>query len=885
MAREKPQRVFRKDYCPPDYWIDSVALDFELGDQETRVRARLKVRRREDLTGDAPPLILAGEELECLGVWLDGEALAESAYQVGEEELRIESPPSRFELETLVRIRPQENTSLSGLYRTGGTFCTQCEAMGFRRITYFLDRPDVMARYSTTITASRASCPVMLSNGNRVAEEDLGDGRHRVRWEDPYPKPSYLFALVAGDLRAHRGRFTTASGREVALEIWVEPQNIDKCEHALQSLRRSMAWDEEVFGLEYDLDIYMIVAVNDFNMGAMENKGLNVFNSKYVLALPETATDTDYEGVERVIGHEYFHNWTGNRVTCRDWFQLTLKEGLTVFRDQQFGADMTSAAVTRIDDVKILRAAQFAEDSGPMAHPIRPESYISMDNFYTSTVYNKGAEVIRMYHTLLGGEGFRKGMDLYFERHDGEAVTCDDFRDAMATAGGVSLDQFGRWYEQPGTPLIEAEGSFEAESGRYSLTLKQSYSEAKEKVEDERLPLHVPVAVGLLDSRGEDLPLQLEGEADASGGTTRVLELTESRQTFHFVGLGEAPVPSLLRGFSAPVRLKMQRSQDELAFLMGRDSDAFNRWDAGQQLAGDLLLDLAAAAARDETLALDPLYSEAFGRVLADSELDGSLKALALTLPGEKVLAQEMEVIDPDALFVAREFMRKALAGEHRDALSKMYEEGAAAGAYSNEKKFIHGRRLKNCALAYWMTLGEEAAVAAAAKQFSEGDNMTDVEAALSVLADSDAEERDRSLESFYERWQGDPLLVDKWFSIQATARRPDTFERVLALAEHPAFSLENPNRLRSLVGAFCSANPFHFNRADGGGYRFLADRVIELDPANPQVAARMTSIFNPWRRFDAGRQALMRTELERIGDQPGLSKDVFEIIDRALAD
>ena len=887
MSSEKPQAVLREDYCPPDYWIDSADLCFDLGEEQTEVRARLEIRRRGDLVGDAPPLILAGEELECLEVRLDGEVLPTRAYQLGEDELRIDSPPERFQLETRVRIKPHENTALSGLYRTSGNFCTQCEAMGFRRITYFLDRPDVMARFTTTITADKDRCPVMLSNGNRVEEEDLGDGRHRVRWEDPFPKPSYLFALVAGDLRAHRGVFTTCGGRDVALEIWVEPQNIDKCEHALASLQRAMAWDERVFGLEYDLDIYMIVAVNDFNMGAMENKGLNVFNSKYVLALPSTATDADYEGVERVIGHEYFHNWTGNRVTCRDWFQLTLKEGLTVFRDQQFGADMSSAAVTRIEDVKILRAAQFSEDSGPMSHPIRPDSYISMDNFYTATVYNKGAEVIRMYHTLLGGEGFRRGMDLYFERHDGEAVTCDHFRDAMATAGERDLSQFGLWYSQAGTPLVEAEGSFHAETGCYSLSFKQSFPDPDQSAMREipRKAMHIPVAMGLLSPSGEELAVRLEGELISREARTRVLELTESEQTFNFTGLSQAPIPSLLRGFSAPVRLKMERSHEELAFLMGRDSDSFSRWDAGQQLALDLLLELAEKSSRGEVMLLDPLYSEAFGRVLLDPSLDGSLKALALTLPSEKVLGQEADVVDPDALFAAREFMRKALAQAHREALREVYWRGAEGALDGSEQDAIHQRRLKNCALAYWMTLGEEEALEAAAAQLQRAENMTDAEAALVVLADTVSDARDRGLSECYDRWKEDPLLLDKWFAIQAGSRRPDTFERVLELAHHPAFSLKNPNRMRALVGTFCSANPVHFNRPDGAGYRFLADMVLQLDSMNPQTAARMVSIFNPWRRFDSGRRALLKNEIERISSQGGLSKDVFEIVTRALAD
>jgi aminopeptidase N len=891
MSSEKPKSIHRKDYREPDYWIDAVDLDFALGEDETLVRARLQMRRNEAITGDPPPLELVGEALDCRGVWLDGEELARSAYHATPDGLRVERVPARFELQTLVALRPQENTSLSGLYRTSGNFCTQCEAMGFRRITYFLDRPDVMSRYSTTITGDPERYPVMLSNGNRVSEETLDDGRHRVRWEDPFLKPSYLFALVAGNLRCHSGSFVTRSGREVALEIWVEPQNIDRCEHALRSLQNAMRWDEEVFGLEYDLDIYMIVAVNDFNMGAMENKGLNVFNSKYVLAQPETATDEDYEGIEGVIGHEYFHNWTGNRVTCRDWFQLTLKEGLTVYRDQLFSADMTSAAVKRIDEVKILRVAQFAEDAGPMAHPIRPESYISMDNFYTSTVYNKGAEVIRMYEVLLGKQGFRTGMDLYFERHDGSAVTCDDFRAAMSDANDFDLDQFGRWYSQPGTPLVEGEGAWDADTGTYSLTLRQSYPETDYPDENgvdgpaERAPLHLPVRIALLGEGGVELPLRLEGQAGAELAPSAVIELKETEQVFRFVGLQERPIPSLFRDFSAPIRLKMERPNRDLAFLMSWDTDAFNRWDAGQELATRLLLELAAKAVEGETLALDPLFSESFGRVLADERLDGSLKALALTLPGEKVVGQEMKVIDPDALYGAREFMRAGLARSHRDALLETYRATESTEPYRNDKVSIDRRRLHNVALAYLACLGDADLDALVWAQFESADNMTDSQAALSLLVDHPGERCTEALERFYTRWRDDPLVLDKWFSVQALSRRPDALERVLALSEHADFSVKNPNRVRSLVGVFCSGNPVHFHRSDGAGYRFLSDMVIRLDPLNPQVAARMVSLFNQWRRFDAARQGLMRAELERIQQQPNPSKDVFEIVGRALAD
>ncbi len=884
MSSEKPKTHYRRDYAEPDYWIDTVALDFDLGEDETFVTAELGVRRNAQVSGDAPPLVLVGEALELLEVAIDDEVLPASRFHTTDLDLTIDRVPARFTLRTRVRIKPQENTTLAGLYRTSGNFCTQCEAMGFRRITYFLDRPDVMAVYSTTITADATRYPVMLSNGNRVHAETLAGGRHRVRWEDPFPKPSYLFALVAGDLRCHAGQFVTRSGREVALEIWVEPQNVERCDHALESLKNAMKWDEEVFGLEYDLDIYMVVAVNDFNMGAMENKGLNVFNSKYVLAQPESATDDDYEGIEGVIGHEYFHNWTGNRVTCRDWFQLTLKEGLTVFRDQLFSADMTSEPVKRIDDVLVLRATQFAEDAGPMAHPIRPESYISMDNFYTSTVYNKGAEVIRMYHTFLGAEGFRRGMDLYFERHDGAAVTCDDFRAAMADANGFDFEQFGRWYSQAGTPLVEGSGEWDGANGQYRLTLRQSYPETDYATDAARAPLHMPVAMGLLDSTtGAALPLRLAGDAPGETPTHRVLDFREAEQVYVFEGVANRPVASLFRGFSSPIRLKMERSHEDLAFLMANDEDAFNRWDAGQELATELLLAFAAGVAEGRTLTLDPLFSDAFGRVLGDAELDGSLKALALTLPGEKTLGQEMDVIDPDALHTAREFMRSALGRAHAEALRAVYDACAETGPYSNDKHAIDRRRLRNTALAYLMAADPEAGTALAAAQFDTANNMTDASAALSLLADAQGPEREAALSAFYARWHDDPLVLDKWFSIQAGSRRPDALECVIALASHADFSLKNPNRLRSLVGAFCAGNQVHFHRSDGAGYRFLADIVIELDPLNPQLASRMVSIFNPWKRFDAGRQALMRGELERIAARTPLSKDVFEIVGRAL--
>jgi aminopeptidase N len=882
MSQEKPRAIHRADYRPPDYWIDTVDLSFDLRDESTRVTALLGVRRNEVLLGDVPPLELDGEELELLDIAIDGEPLAKSRYRVEAERLVIDDPPARFSLRTEVRIHPARNTALSGLYQSSGNYCTQCEAHGFRRITYFLDRPDVMARYTTRIEADAGRYPVLLSNGNRVAQQRLEGGRHRAVWEDPFPKPCYLFALVAGDLRCHAGSFTTRSGRDVRIEIWVEPKNIDRCEHALRSLRKAMRWDEETFGLEYDLDVYMIVAVGDFNMGAMENKGLNIFNSKYVLALPETATDAEYEAIEGVIAHEYFHNWTGNRVTCRDWFQLTLKEGLTVFRDQQFTADVTSAAVKRIDDVVALRTSQFPEDAGPMAHPIRPESYISMDNFYTPTVYEKGAEVIRMFHTVLGAEGFRRGMDLYFERHDGQAVTCDDFRAAMADANGRDLSRFEQWYSQAGTPRLVARGEYDAGARTYTLYLAQLPPAAGDG--EPRPALPIPVATGLIGPDGRDLPLCLEGEVAPGAATTRVLLLDEAERRFTFTGIEAPPVPSLLRGFSAPVRLELERDRSELAFLMAHDSDPVNRWDAGQALAIALLIDLAADAAAGRSLALEPLFSEAFGRVLAAEDLDGSLKALALGLPGEKVVGQELEEIDVDAVHAARQFAIRALAREHRAALEATFEASAADGPYRTDRASVDRRRLGNVALRYLVALEDPAWIARAEHRFETADNMTDRQAALVLLADTAGPERDRALDAFYAQWRHDPLVLDKWFSVQALSTLPDTLARVLALSRHADFSLDNPNRLRALVGAFASGNPVRFHAADGRGYAFLADVVLELDARNPQMASRMVSVFNQWRRYDRDRRARMRAELERIAARPDLSKHVYEIVERALA-
>ncbi|WAS90635.1 aminopeptidase N [Nannocystis punicea] len=876
-AKPAPQPIFRKDYRRPDYTIDRVDLRFELGEDVTRVHAALTMRRMDDAPEGAP-LVLDGENLSLVRVALDDRALSPGEYVLGPTSLTILAPGASFTLATLVEIKPQDNLELSGLYRSSGNFCTQCEAEGFRRITYFLDRPDVMARYSVVVEADRARYPVLLANGNRTATGDLGDGRHFARWDDPFPKPSYLFALVAGTLSCLDGEFVTGSGRTVRLEIWVEPDNIDRCAHALRSLQAAMRWDEDKFGREYDLDIYMIVAVSDFNMGAMENKGLNVFNAKYVLARPDTATDDDYDGIESVIAHEYFHNWTGNRVTCRDWFQLTLKEGLTVFRDRLFSADMGSPAVARIGDVLALRTNQFAEDSGPMAHPIRPESYIEMNNFYTTTVYEKGAEVIGMMRTLLGEAGFRRGMDLYFERHDGQAVTCDDFRAALADANGVDLEQFGRWYSQVGTPVVRARGEYDGAARSYTLTLEQAPPRGKQAAE----PLHIPVAVGLLGPEGP-LPFKLSGETGASADT-RVLELRERSQSFRFEDVAAAPVASLLRGFSAPVELEVERSDADLARLMAADPDAFSRWDAGQELGRRVLLRLAGDVEAGRPLALDREFVAACAQIVADPGLDGSLKALALTLPNERLLGQHQQVVAVDALHEAREFAIESLAAALREPLLALYQSSAPQGPYRIERAEVDRRKLRNLALAYLVALGEPELVALAVSQFHLADNMTDSEAALACLIDHGGPERDAALAEFHRRWHKDPLVLDKWFALQAVSSHPDTLERTLALADHPDFNLLNPNRARSLIGAFGTRNQHQFHRKDGRGHAFVADKVLALDPHNSQVAARLVAAFNPWRRFDATRQQSMRAQLERIADQPGLSKAVREIVDRALA-
>ncbi|MFM0736626.1 aminopeptidase N [Paraburkholderia xenovorans] len=895
-----PNVIRRADYAPPAFLIDTVALEFDLVPERTVVRNTMRVRRNPD-AARAAHFELMGEQLEFVGATIDGAPFAHA--RAHEHGLTLDNVPDSFEVTLTNVCNPAQNTTLSGLYVSGGNFFTQCEAEGFRRITYFLDRPDVMATFTVTLRASKADYPVLLSNGNLLEEGELPDGRHFARWEDPFRKPSYLFALVAGKLVALEERVKSGSGKDKLLQVWVEPHDLDKTRHAMDSLINSIRWDEERFGLELDLDRFMIVAVSDFNMGAMENKGLNIFNTKYVLANPETATDTDFANIEAVVGHEYFHNWTGNRVTCRDWFQLSLKEGLTVFRDQEFSADMAGGqsnssdeaarATKRIEDVRVLRQMQFAEDAGPMAHPVRPESYVEINNFYTMTVYEKGSEVVRMYQTLFGRDGFRKGMDLYFKRHDGQAVTCDDFRHALADANGRDLAQFERWYSQAGTPRVSVRTQYDAAQRRYSVTLTQGYGEAAPSARDtQKGPLLIPFAIGLIGSDGTDLPLQLEGEAQASDATTRVLEFTQTEQTFTFVDVAQEPLPSLLRNFSAPVIVEYDYSAQQLAFLLAHDSDPFNRWEAGQRLATRELLTLAGRAATGVPLQLDDSVVDAFARVLTDETLSPAFRELALMLPSEAYLAEQMAESNPAAVHAARQFVRKRLANALKNEWLAVYDKHRTPGEYEATPEASGHRALKNLALSYLAELDDPAeTVRVASAQYDAANNMTDRSAALSALLNASAAnggsaEAQRALDDFYQRFEKEPLVIDKWFALQATqrgsAKRP-VIDVVRKLLAHPAFNLKNPNRARSLIFSFCAANPAQFHAEDGSGYAFWAEQVIALDAINPQVAARLARSLELWRRFTPTLRDGMRAALEKVASQVK-SRDVREIVEKALA-
>jgi aminopeptidase N len=881
MRTEEHRPVRLSEYRPPDWLVETVDLDIKLHPTQTPVRATLRLKPNP-AAGAPAPLQLDGDGLTLVSLKIDGAPVAADRYVATPDGLTIAQPPQApFTLEIETLVDPQANTQLSGLYRSSGTWCTQCEAEGFRRITYFPDRPDVMAVYTARIEADEAEAPVLLANGNLRESGGLPGGRHFAVWHDPWPKPSYLFAMVGGKLGVVEDMFVTRSGREVALRIYVEPGKEDRCGYAMDSLKRAMRWDEQAFGREYDLDVFMIVAVSDFNMGAMENKGLNVFNDKYVLATPETATDSDFVSIEAIIAHEYFHNWTGDRITCRDWFQLCLKEGLTVYRDQEFTSDMRSRVVTRIGDVRGLRAHQFVEDAGPLAHPVRPELYREINNFYTTTVYEKGAEVVRMIHTLLGAENFRKGMDLYFERHDGEAATVEQFVQCFADISGRDFKPFMRWYSQAGTPEVVASGHYDAAAKTYKLDLAQVIPPTPGQPTKE--PMVIPLVTGLIGGDGRDLPLALAGGQTVDRG---VLVLDKPAVSFIFTGVTERPALSTNRNFSAPVRLTANLSADDLRLMAARDRDPFNRWQAVQTLASTLLVGNAARLRAGQDPELDEGLLDALAAILADKDLEPAFIAEALSPPGEADIAREIgRDVDPDAIFRARAALR-ALMGLHLNAaLTSTYQSLSGGGAYNPDAVSAGRRMLKNVCLDLLAATQESHAIRLAAKQYETADNMTDRMAALATLSLQDVPERKAAFDDFYQRYRNDPLIIDKWFALQATTPDPGTLERVQALTAHPAFSMANPNRVRSLIGAFAQGNATQFNRPDGLGYEFVADRILALDPANPQVASRMSTAFKSWRALEAGRRAKAQTALKRIAQAPKLSRDVADIVQRALAD
>ncbi len=866
MKESNPVTIARKNYQAPNWTIDQTELVFELAPSLTVVQSRLHLRRVG--TG---ALQLDGSDLELQSISVDDLPLDESQYTVSDDHLIIDGLPERCELTTVVHINPQANTALEGLYCSSENFSTQCEAEGFRKITYYLDRPDVLSVFRVRIVADRDACPVLLSNGNLESSLELDDGRHQVQWHDPHPKPCYLFALVAGKLSRIQDTFTTRSNRVVDLHIYVEDHNIDQCQFAMDALKRSMKWDEEVYGLEYDLDLFMIVAVDDFNAGAMENKGLNIFNSKYVLADASLATDDNFLGVEAVVAHEYFHNWTGNRVTCRDWFQLSLKEGLTVFRDQEFSADMQSRNVKRIQDVRLLRAQQFAEDASPMSHPIRPDEYIEVNNFYTLTVYEKGAEVIRMIHSLLGSQQYYAGIDLYFERHDGQAVTCDDFVQAMQDASGLDLTRFRQWYSQSGTPTIRVQDSYDAHSKQYTLTVTQSNPD---KAGVLRPPLHIPLRMGLLDSDGNELALSC-GRADDDG--SHVLDLTENTHEFVFNDIATKPVPSLLRGFSAPVVLDYDYDDQTLAFLLANDTDSFNRWEAGQRLASRVIQGLL----DDSDAGVPNSFVEAFKTLIDDDGLDVAFKAIMLGMPGIKTISNEQAVIDIQAIEKALRAVKTALATRYQSTL----QSWVTSMPDRDQLECTGERALANTALALLTYLPAEHWQHLAVAQYENATNMTDRIEALAVLCDIPGSTKDQCVSDFYERWSEHRLVVDMWFSVQAGAQHEQVIDDVIALTGHEAFDASNPNRLRSLIGKFASGNPVYFHADTGAGYTLVANNIIQLDATNPQVAARLVTPFLQWRRFAEPQQRLMRESLERMAAVKPLSPALYELVNKALED
>ncbi len=881
MKDASPKAIFLKNYQAPDYLIEETQLTFELFEDHAIVSSKLKMVLNNTTASTTPDLVLDGQELELLCISVDGVSCDKSEYTLTQDTLSIRNLPEQFTLSIQTKIKPQENTALEGLYKSSKMFCTQCEAQGFRRITYYLDRPDVMSVFETRIIADKTKYPILLSNGNLCETKDLEGGRQLAVWQDPHKKPCYLFALVAGDLQNIESTFTTRSGTDVTLRIYVEPQNIDKCDYAMDSLMRAMKWDEDVYGREYDLNIFNIVAVDDFNMGAMENKSLNIFNTSCVLANPKTATDTAYQRIEAVVAHEYFHNWSGNRVTCRDWFQLSLKEGFTVFRDAEFSADMGSATVKRIEDATMLRTVQFAEDAGPMAHAILPASFIEISNFYTVTIYEKGAEVVRMIHNLLGDELFRKGSDLYFDRHDGQAVTTEDFVKAMEDASAIDLRQFRNWYHQAGTPSLQVSDNYDQNNQQYQITISQSCPETPESVKKQ--PFHIPVEIGLMLEDGSECELDC-----VSGGEfntkTKVLALKESQQTFTFANVPSKPVPSLLRGFSAPVKLHYAYSPEQLMFLMGNDNDGFNRWDAGQTLASGIILDLADDELAGKALQIDSDFTSVFSKLLNQKGIDKAMLAHMLTLPSLNFLMEQQNPAQIQALYAARSFVKQAIANNLHEQFHEVYLSNVDSGAYSPNPDAMAQRALKNLCLQYLIESGEEKYLGLALKQFEQANNMTDQSAALSAIVNSRFQEAAQTvLAQFYEQWKSEPLVVNLWLSIQASSDRLQGVKAVNSLMAHEAFDLKNPNKVRAVVGVFAGQNLRHFHRVNGEGYQWLADRIIELDSLNPQIASRLLGPLTKWKRLAKENSTMMKEALVKIQNSGNLSKDVYEVVSKSL--
>ena len=876
-----PKITYLYDYQPPNFSIEEVTLKFDLYETNTYVTSTLKIKRNH-LIADAnksSPLVLDGQDMELKAIHLNGRPLEKDQYEVTPTQLTIPHVPDAFILETLVIIKPQENFRLTGLYKTGRTFCTQCESHGFRCITYYLDRPDILARFTVTISADKTNYPILLCNGNLTAEGTLTENRHWVTWQDPTLKPCYLFALVAGDLDVLEDTFLTKSNRSVRLFAYVEKGKSAQVSYALTCLKEAMRWDEEKYGREYDLERYMIVGVSDFNFGAMENKGLNIFNDKYILAAPEMATDEDFLGIKNVIAHEYFHNWSGNRVTVRDWFQITLKEGLTVFRDQQFTADTTFPTVKRIQEAKTIRNIQFVQDTGPMAHPIYPDSYIEINNFYTVTVYEKGAEVIRMMQTLLGEKEFRKAMDLYFSRHDGHPATTLDFVKAMEYSSGMDLTQFQRWYKQAGTPVLTLKGDYNSQTQIYTLTVQQSCPATPNQPKKELF--HIPLVMGLLDRDGKELILQFEGEK--SGVTTKLLSIKNETEVFNFVNIPSDPVPSLLRGFSAPVKINYPFTQQDYLLLLSHDTDLFNRWNAQQQLMTHVLLSCVSNVQQGKNLIVPTELLSVLKRIFQEQRLEKALITELLILPSEAYLLEQLPVADVDGVYQAREWLKRQIALALQAEFAAFYEENAAVKPYQLDPESIATRKLKNTALSYLALLDQPSIYQTCLMQFNQANNMTDMVGALMALNNIDCPEREEMLEQFYQRWQSNHLVMHKWFACQAQSTLPNTLETVKSLTQHPDFDIKNPNRVRALISTFCTNNLVQFHCETGKGYIFLADYVLKLDKLNPQLAARMIEPLTHWKKYNATRQQLMKAQLQHIATMKSLSNDLYEIVAKSL--